>query len=92
MRSGCSGAAKRRIPPRTVNGKPWLPLQSFRTDAWDWPESEDPSQEALGKSQLKEKTQDAAERCERRRMEEAKQAVEILKRREMLGKNQPQPK
>jgi sialate O-acetylesterase len=75
-----------------VNGKPWLPLQSFRTDAWDWPESEDPSQEALGKSQLKEKAQDAAERCERRRMEEAKQAVEILKRREMLGKNQPQPK
>ena len=35
-----------------VNGKPWLPLQSFRTDAWDWPESEDPAQEALGRSQI----------------------------------------
>lgn len=75
-----------------VNGKPWQPLHSFRTDAWDWPENEDPLQEALTRAQSKERVQAAAERCEYRRMEEAKQAVEILKHCEMLGKNQPQPK
>ena len=68
-----------------VNGKPWQPLQSFRTDAWDWPENEDPAQEVSGKAQSKEMAQAAAERCERRRMEEAKQAVEILNRRVTLG-------
>jgi hypothetical protein len=30
-----------------------------------------------------------AERCEHRRMEEAKRAVEILKQREVLGKQEP---
>lgn len=72
-----------------VNAKPWQPLQSFRTDAWDWPENEDPAQEVHGKAESKERAQKAAERCERRKLEEAKQAAEILKRREMLGKTQP---
>jgi sialate O-acetylesterase len=74
-----------------VNGKPSLPLQSFRTDTWDWPESEDPAQEVLGRVQSKERAQEAADRCERRRLEEAKEGVEIMRRRGMLGRTQPPP-
>jgi sialate O-acetylesterase len=69
-----------------VNGKPWLPLHSFRTDDWDWPEHEDPSENAVSRAQSRDMAQEAAERCEFRRMEEARRAVEILKQREMLGK------
>jgi len=69
-----------------VNGKPWQPLHSFRTDAWDWPENEDPAENAVTRTQAKEMAQEAAERFEYRSMEEAKRAVEILKQREMLGK------
>ena len=72
-----------------VNGKPWQPLHSFRTDKWDWPENEDPSENALDRTQCKKMAQEAAERCEYRSMEEAKRAVEILKQREMLGKKDP---
>jgi sialate O-acetylesterase len=72
-----------------VNGKPWQPLHSFRTDAWDWPENEDASKYALDRAQLKETAQEAAQRCEYRSMEEAKRAVEILKQHEMLGKEDP---
>jgi sialate O-acetylesterase len=68
-----------------IRGKPWLPLQSFRTDTFDWPESEDP--EALTKDRTRDKqiAQEAAERCEYRRTEEAKRAVEILERLKTLG-------
>jgi sialate O-acetylesterase len=69
-----------------VNGKPWLPLHSLRTDDWDWPEHEDPSENAVSRAQSRAIAQEAAERCEFRRMEEARRAVEILKQREMLGK------
>ncbi len=69
-----------------VNGKPWQPLHSFRTDEWDWPENEDPSVNAVDRTQSKEMAQEAAQRWEYRSMEEAKRAVEILKQREMLGK------
>jgi len=72
-----------------VNGKPWQPLHSFRTDHWDWPENEDPAENAVTRQQAKEKAQEAAERCEYRRMEEARRAVEIFKQREMLGKKDP---
>jgi len=69
-----------------VGGKPWQPLHSFRTDEWDWPENEDPAENALDRTQCKEMADEAAERCKYRSMEEAKQAVEILRRRETLGK------
>jgi len=75
-----------------VNGKPWQPLQSLRTDQWDWPESEDPAADAVDRAQTKAMAAEAAERCEYRRMEEAKQAVEILKQRAMLGKKDLQAK
>jgi len=72
-----------------VSGKPWQPLHSFRTDDWDWPENEDPSEDAVDRGRSREMSQEAAERCEYRKMEEAKRAVEILKQREMLGKKDP---
>ncbi|HUT10062.1 MAG TPA: hypothetical protein VM238_22200, partial [Phycisphaerae bacterium] len=72
-----------------VNGKPWLPLHSFRTDDWDWPESEDPAESLVDRGKSRAMQQEAAERCEYRSMEEAKRAVEILKQREMLGKKDP---
>ena len=75
-----------------VDGKPWQPLQSFRTDQWDWPENEDPAQDALNRAQMKAMADEAAERCEYRKTEEAQQAVEILKRRATLRKNPLQTK
>jgi sialate O-acetylesterase len=72
-----------------VNGKPWQPLQSFRTDKWNWPENEDPAEEAVTRAKAKEMADEAAQRCEFRSMEEARQAVEILKQRAMLGKKEP---
>lgn len=75
-----------------VNGKPWLPLQSFRTDKWDWPETDDPTTNALTGAQVKEMEKAAAERNVYRRTEEARLATDILKRLESLGKNQPPPK
>ena len=63
-----------------VNGKQWLPLHSFRTDNWDWPESDDPTVMALGRAQSRELQQEAGKRLEYRKMEEAKRAVEILER------------
>jgi len=63
-----------------VDGKEWLPLQSFRTDDWDWPESEDPAETLVDRAKSQAMQKDAAERLEYRRTEEAKRAVEILKR------------
>ena len=40
-------------------------------------------------TRAKEIADEAAHRCEFRRVEEAKQAVEILKQRAMLGKKEP---
>jgi sialate O-acetylesterase len=71
-----------------VQGKPWLPLQSFRTDAWDWPENEDPAVEALDGARMKAMEKEAAARCEQRKTEEARQAVEILERIRTLDKPQ----
>jgi sialate O-acetylesterase len=70
-----------------VKGKPWVPLQSFRTDKWDWPEKDDPAQDALDRGQMKAMEKEAAERCENRKAKEAEQAVEIRKRLQALGSN-----
>ena len=67
-----------------VGGKPSLPLHSFRTDTWDYPESDDPTAPIDGASD-KQMTSEATERLEHRRAEEATRAVEILKRLETLG-------
>ena len=73
-----------------VNGKQWLPLQSFRTDKWDWPESRDPAESLVDRAKSRAMQQEAAERFEYRKLEEARRAVEILKRRDMLGKKDPE--
>lgn len=69
-----------------VNGKPWLPLHSFRTDQWDWPESDDPAETLVDRAKDRAMQKDAAERLEYRTTEEAKQAVETLERLKTLGR------
>ncbi len=71
-----------------VDGKPWLPLASFRTDAWDWPEADDPGETAVDRGQARAMNTEAAERCEYRRMEEAKRAVDLLERLGELGREE----
>ena len=72
-----------------VGGKPWQPLQSFRTDSWDWPESEDPMKEALDRDKMKDMKMDALQRLEFRKVEEARLAGEILKHRDkMMGRKE----
>ena len=69
-----------------VNGKPWLPLASFRTDQWDWPEHEDPSENAVTRAQNKAMAREATERLEHRKLEEARDATEILEQYDALTK------
>ena len=72
-----------------VNGKPWQPLHSFRTDTWDIPEHDDPSQPGMSRDQSRQLELDSIKYCEQRRMEEAKRAVEILERLKTLGRPKP---
>jgi len=74
-----------------VDGKPWLPLHSFRTDNWDWPESEDPAESLVDRGKSRAMQQEAAKRCEFRKTEEARLAVEILKQLDILGKKDSGP-
>jgi sialate O-acetylesterase len=71
-----------------INGKPWLPLTSFRTDQIEWPESDDPTVELASRGKSAEIKKEAAARMELRKTEEAKQALTVLKRLETLGKPQ----
>ena len=63
-----------------------LPIPSFRTDSWDWPESEDPEVSVVGRAEGKAMAEEAVARCDYRRTEEAKRAVEILERIKTLGR------
>ncbi|HUT12258.1 MAG TPA: hypothetical protein VMY42_17300 [Thermoguttaceae bacterium] len=69
-----------------VNGHPMVPIPSFRTDDWDWPESEDPDVYEFTGTMGNEVKEHAIERCEYRRTEEARRAVEILERIKTLGR------
>ncbi len=69
-----------------VNGKAWCPLQSFRTDDWDWPESEDPAESKVDRGLSRAMNREAGERLEHRKAEEAKRAEEILGRLKALGR------
>ncbi len=69
-----------------VNGKPWLPLHSFRTDQWDWPEGDDPAEILVDRPNDRAMQKDAVERLEYRRTEEAKRAMEILERLKTLSR------
>ncbi len=72
-----------------VNGKPWLPLQSFRTDEWDWPETDDPAESAVDRGKNRAMNAEATERLAHREAEEARRAAEILERLETLGRTDP---
>ncbi len=74
-----------------VNGKEYLPLHSFRTDEWDWPEA-GPETNALDRAATRAMSEDAAERCTYRKSEEAKRAVEILEKLETLSKKDEERK
>ena len=65
-----------------------LRLFDFRTDQWDWPESDDPTEILLSRAEANERKKEAAERGIFRRTEEAKRAVEILERVQKLGQEQ----
>ena len=75
-----------------VNGKEWHPVPSFRTDTWDWPESEDPAEQMFDRSKRRALTGEALERLEHRKLEEAKRGVEILERLKTLGKTDAKAK
>ena len=63
-----------------VNGREWLPVPSFRTDAWDWPESDDPAAIGVDRDTGRALNKEAQERCEFRKKEEALLAAKkILK-------------
>lgn len=66
---------------------PDRPFPSFRTDAWDYPESDDPAVSAVGRGEWNAIKADAEQRLEYRRTEEAKRGVEILERIKTLGAN-----
>lgn len=72
-----------------VEGKPWAPLASFRTDAWDWPESEDPDENLVSRGESRGWQQEAQERNAARQEKEAEMAGEILQRLRTLGRTAP---
>lgn len=69
-----------------AGGKPWAPLPSFRTDEWDWPESDDPAVTVMTRAMSKERGQAAAAALETRKRQEAKMAEAILERLKTLGR------
>jgi len=75
-----------------VNGHQDSPFPSFRTDSWDWPESNDPAVISVGRGESKAMKEDAAERLDYRCTQEAKRAVEILERIKTLGQKAEEAK
>jgi len=67
-------------------GHPDLPFPSFRTDEWDFPESDDPTVSAVGRGEGNARKADAEERLEHRRTEEAKRGLEVLTGIKRLGR------
>ncbi len=65
-----------------ISGKPWLPLQSFRTDTWDYPEVEDPA--IIANAVDKKASVDAAAFNEERRIKEAELGKQIIERLKTL--------
>jgi hypothetical protein len=72
----------------TCDGDQDVPLPSFRTDSWDFPESDDPAVDPKELPKGYDRKWDPEARLEYRRTEEAKRAVEVLERIKALGRNQ----
>lgn len=68
-----------------IAGQQSQPFPSFRTDTWNWPESEDPEIGLVDRAKERSIKEEAAARCDHRRTEEAKCAVDILERIKVLG-------
>lgn len=69
-----------------VYGRPWLPLHSFRTDSWDYPESDDPEESLMTRELANQRKEEAAKLLEERKTKEAELAKEILERLKTLSK------
>lgn len=68
-----------------VDGKPWAPLHSFRTDSWDLPEDEDPSVAGMPGVNWRAERAAAIEHNLERLAREAEMAVKINDRLKTLG-------
>lgn len=68
-----------------VEGKPWAPLTSFRTDQWDLPESEDPAVGGMPGVNWRVEKREAQEKNAVRLAKEAEVAVRINERLKTLG-------
>lgn len=68
-----------------VDGHPDTPLASFRTDRWDWPESEDPDVSAMTRGDNRARQAAAAAQGQLRREQEALQAAAVVERVQRLG-------
>lgn len=62
-----------------------IPLPSFRTDDWDYPESDDPTVEATDRRYTRNQKKDAQARLEARRLKEATMGRELIVRLEALA-------
>ncbi len=78
-----------------LRGDQDIPLPSFRTDAWDLPESDDPAEGLLDRASGNERKADALARLEARRLKEAEMGGELLEGLEALaapaGQDTPSP-
>jgi sialate O-acetylesterase len=72
-----------------VSGHQEMPVQEFRTDSWDLPESDDLTDKGLSREFSAEWKADGDARIEFRRTEEAKRILEIRDRLKTLGKPKP---
>lgn len=61
-----------------LDGHPDMPFPSFRTDSWDYPESDDPTVSVVDRALGNERKADAAARLEARKTKEAEMAKKIL--------------
>jgi sialate O-acetylesterase len=62
-----------------------IPYPNFRTDNWDFPESEDPEEKSISRTFTNEQKADAQARLEARRFKEADMGRELLERLEALS-------
>jgi sialate O-acetylesterase len=68
-----------------LDGHEDMPFPSFRTDSWDYPESDDPTVSIVDRALGHERRDEAAARLEERKTKEAELAQEILERMKALG-------
>ena len=62
-----------------------IPMPSFRTDDWDYPESDDPTVEATDRRYTRNQKKDAQARLEARRLKETTMGRELIERLEALA-------